>query len=337
MKSTRQLLELVEMEILQVVPLNSKSEMPVYLVNQIQSLIQHGISSHVVGFRGSQITLKKPIKSLRKITHLKRVIQSSEEKIVHAHWGSFLGAICGFSKRPDQSLILTLRGSDVNRVLTEHVLAFFLRTLLSRFAVSKSSHVIYVSEQLNRGWKSNESQFSVILDGTPTDIFFPRDKNKSRHQLNWNSKICYVLFHCGKRPREKNLFLAQKVLSIVEKTLKNVKLIILEDDLTQQELATYFCAADVLLFTSHAEGSPNIVREALASGCPVVSVGVGDVSKWVNMSKGGYVSSYDPNELSQGIINTITNRVLPNNAISQLYSVNNSAETLANVYFRFGI
>jgi glycosyltransferase involved in cell wall biosynthesis len=325
------------MEILQVVPLNSKSEMPVFVVNQLQSLVPHGINSQVVGFRGSQITVKKPIKSLWSVVVLYRVIQNSDAKVIHAHWGSLLGAICGFSKRSDQTLILTLRGSDVNRVLSEHKLVFYIRTLLSRFAVSKSSHVIYVSEQLNRGWKKEESDFSVIPDGTSTDIFFPRNKDKSRHQLNWKNDTYYVLFYCGERPREKNLSLALEVLDIVKRTLKNVKLIIIESDLTQDELAIHFCAADALLFTSHAEGSPNVVREAIASGCPVVSVDVGDTSRWVHMSKAGHLASYDPIELSQGVIDTIKNPVLPNYSIAQLYSVDYSAQILAKVYFRFGI
>jgi glycosyltransferase involved in cell wall biosynthesis len=42
-------------------------------------------------------------------------------------------------------------------------------------------------------------------------------------------------------------------------------------------VATYLSACDALLMTSSSEGSPTIVKEALASGLPVVSVPVGDV------------------------------------------------------------
>jgi teichuronic acid biosynthesis glycosyltransferase TuaC len=336
MKSTRQSLELVNMEILHIVPLNSRSEPPVYVINQLESLLQHSFSSHVVGFRGSEISFRNPIISLRTITHLYKTIKHSELKIVHAHWGSLLGAICGVAKRPDQSLILTLRGSDVNRVSSEPKHIFLLRSMLSRIAVTKSSYTIYVSEQLNLGWKKNDSQFSVIPDGTHTDIFFPRSKDQTRHQLNWNTKKYYILFHCGERPKEKNLSLAKHVYEIVDDTLKNVEFIVIENDLTQEEIAIRFCAADVLIFTSHAEGSPNIVREALASGCPVVSVEVGDVSKWIRMSNAGQVCSYDPFELSRGVIDSITSRVLPDGSLAQLYSLKTSSESLANIYLRFG-
>jgi len=45
------------------------------------------------------------------------------------------------------------------------------------------------------------------------------------------------------------------------------------------QVAELMNAVDVCLMTSHTEGSPQFVKEALACNCPMVSVNVGDVEE----------------------------------------------------------
>ena len=62
--------------------------------------------------------------------------------------------------------------------------------------------------------------------------------------------------------------------------------------------------ADALLLTSVSEGSPQVIKEALACGLPIVSVDVGDVKERTDGVEGCYVaSSRDPEELA-GLLKT---------------------------------
>jgi glycosyltransferase involved in cell wall biosynthesis len=64
----------------------------------------------------------------------------------------------------------------------------------------------------------------------------------------------------------------------------------------------YMSASDTLLLTSSHEGSPTVVREALANGLPVVSTDVGDVRERIQGVPGcAVVPSADPQALADAL------------------------------------
>jgi glycosyltransferase involved in cell wall biosynthesis len=286
------------MKVLHVVPLNYDKQIPVYLRHQVNSLNAHSITSNILGFRGSEINIFHPIKSFTSIRKCLLEIQQSDADLIHSHWGSLLGALTVLGNRKMKPVILTLRGSDVNRNYTESLIIFCLKITLTRFASKRATSVICVSENLKKLIQGKLTNVQVIPDGIPLSIFFPRDKEHCRKLLGWQLSEKFVLFHCGSRPIEKNLSLAEKVISHLKQKMGKVNFIVIEFNLTQEQLSVMYSAADILLFTSLNEGSPNVVREAIACGLPVVSVEVGDVSKWIKSSECGAVTSYDHLELA---------------------------------------
>jgi glycosyltransferase involved in cell wall biosynthesis len=58
---------------------------------------------------------------------------------------------------------------------------------------------------------------------------------------------------------------------------------------TPDEVCTYMNAADCLLLTSDSEGSPNVIKEAMACNCPIVATDVADIKYMLSDMPGHYI------------------------------------------------
>jgi glycosyltransferase involved in cell wall biosynthesis len=67
------------------------------------------------------------------------------------------------------------------------------------------------------------------------------------------------------------------------------------------QVPVWLSAADVVLLTSLREGSPNVVKEALACDAAVVGVPVGDVAWLLEGVANSRLCSYDARSVADGI------------------------------------
>jgi glycosyltransferase involved in cell wall biosynthesis len=102
-----------------------------------------------------------------------------------------------------------------------------------------------------------------------------RPQPEARRLLGLSASERLVLFVGNPEEARKRYELARRAVAILNETLP-AKLIVAW--LTpHQNIPVFMSACDVLVFTSFQEGSPNVVKEALACNLPVVSVPVADV------------------------------------------------------------
>ena len=91
-------------------------------------------------------------------------------------------------------------------------------------------------------------------------------------------------------------------------------------------------ASDVILLTSLWEGSPNVIKEAMACNRPIVSTDVGDVKSIIQDTKGCYISTNNSKDIAKKI--TLALRFKNTNGRINIDHLKkeNIAKKLVNIY-----
>ncbi len=190
-----------------------------------------------------------------------------------------------------------------------------LGTVTATGAISKSSRkivalsralsrwvdaVIVKSEGMRTVLNGPVEKVFVLPNGVDFARFRPIPREEAQTELSWSGEKCYVLFGNDPAIPVKNFPLARRVVEILQAQGIPVELIVAKG-LSHELIPLYINACNVLLLTSIAEGSPNIVKEAMACNVPVVATDVGDVAAVISRTNGCSVCSHDAHELAQAL------------------------------------
>jgi len=265
---------------------------------------------------------------------------SAHYDIVHAQYGS-LTALIAFLGRKGRPLIISFGGSDLlgssGKGFNWMVRNWITRNL-GLLAAHRCNKIIVKSESLKMNLPEDlHGLVAIIPNGVDLNVFYPRDKREVRTKLGWKLDDFYVLFTPSRANNVlvKNLPLANAVIDLVREKVNNVYLEFILDKAPEQ-VATLMNGADCLLLTSLHEGSPNVIKEAMACNLPIVTVNVGDVYERLKEVLNSYViDSYEKELLSEKVI-TLLNKHTRTNGLEQLKKQNLTSEDVAkkiwNVY-----
>lgn len=203
--------------------------------------------------------------------------------LVHAH-GGHIGSLVNTQRKIP--VFTTYHGSDINNPINR---------LFSIIAILFSRKNIFVSSKLFDLVKLH-ARGIVIPCGVDFNIFKTLDRLETRKVLGFNEKDKIVLFAGRQERKEKNYQLAEKAAC-----LAGVENLIELKDYTREEVNLLLNACDVLLLTSVSEGSPQVIKEAMACNCPVVSTDVGDIKQIISSTAGCYITSFDPSDIAENI------------------------------------
>jgi len=119
---------------------------------------------------------------------------------------------------------------------------------------------------------------------------FSRERN-----LNRCGGRKHVVFIGNPVRPEKNYPLAQEA---IRRLGDNSVVLFVVTNTPHEKLPDYLNAADVLLLTSIYEGSPNVIKEAMACNCPIVATNVGDIEWITRNTEGCFLTSFSPDNIA---------------------------------------
>jgi glycosyltransferase involved in cell wall biosynthesis len=219
-----------------------------------------------------------PTYLLKAFFRLKKQIRLFDADLVHAHYGSVNALFSALSS--SVPLVITYHGSDLNITITDGRLGDFFARLFSNVAALFSTKIIIVSENLrNRLWW-NSKKAAVIPIGTDTEEFFPFEPKTNELPEAFSYSYPTIVFNAN-NPKIKRLDLAEKAVEELKKDYPEAQLFIMRGNIPPTSIPAILNVSDIVLLCSDSEGSPTIIKEAMACNTSIVSTDVGDVKERV--------------------------------------------------------
>lgn len=242
-----------------------------------------------------------PFKIIKKWIELRELVKRTKPQLVHGQYGTIIGFLAAFSGGPS---VISFCGSDVLPGASVSTLRMALGFLLSNLAALKACRIICKSEEIRNALWWRKHVAVVIPNGVDLELFCPGTQAEARNQLGWKMDHPIVLFYVGQDKKNKGMDIAQAAMKVVQNRLPEAELHIFLN-VEPNEMFWYYQAADVLLCASRQEGSPNIIKEALACNLPVVSSPVGDVAERLTGVHPSEVVERTPKAMGEALLRTL--------------------------------
>jgi teichuronic acid biosynthesis glycosyltransferase TuaC len=284
---------------LHVIPDSPVGSYNIFSRREAASLASVGVD--VETFYLSSRTSAKELVRLR--SEFQEKIANFLPDVVHAHFGTMTALFCWLFA--DVPLVITFRGTDLNPDPSISRIRGLMGRTFSRIAAAGAARNICVTEELKRRLWLGKYKTVVMPGSVNPELFRPIPREEARAILGWNLDAPVVLFNAGRFPKIKRPDLATAAVQQAKYSVPDIQLFMLDGDVDPDRMPIIYSAADCLVVTSDHEGSPTVVREAMACNLPIVSVNVGDVAERIRNDVHSQVVGRDPQAIGAAIASTL--------------------------------
>ena len=284
-----------------------------FVYEQVEGLQARGLNVDVLVVGGK----RRKLSYVDGARRFRRQLRAHRYDLVHAHY-VFSGIVARLQK--SCPLLVSFHGA-AEMVGWVGALCRALAPLADAVTVTSQEH----KAQLGR------RDAHVLPCGVDLDLFVPMTQEKARQLLGLPLDGRLVLFVGIVRP-EKRLDVIEAAVEILKDEDAGVELMVVTGA-PHERIPLYMNACDVLALASDYEGSPVVIKEAMACNLPVVSVDVGDVARVIESTEGCYVCRRDPADMAQKLAMALASgqRTDGRRAVQHL-ALNATLENLLRIY-----
>jgi teichuronic acid biosynthesis glycosyltransferase TuaC len=233
------------------------------------------------------------------IQRLRKKLRDNSFDLVHSHYG-LSGIVSLFAGRRTKVLI-SFMGSDIISSSKTNGPGYFMNIFLIRinkflsmyfydYVIVKSSEMQVILDQVKN--------CSIIPNGVDLNSFIPADRNVAKSILGWSPATKHIIFVSDPDRKEKNYLLAREAVDLLNNNSVQIQTV---SGIPNNQMCNYYNAADALLMTSFHEGSPNVIKEAMACNLPIISTDVGDVRWIIGETEGCFITSDSAEDIAEKI------------------------------------
>ncbi|HLJ50417.1 MAG TPA: glycosyltransferase [Bryobacteraceae bacterium] len=272
-----------------------------FIEQQLKGLTQAGVEVKIVHLdrRAHGVSVYRQVDD-----RMEELERSFSPDVIHVMYGGVLAERVT-SARPRQPIVISFCGSDLlgdrgNGWRRQLAGQYGVRA--SQKAAGRANGIIVKSPGLRDALDPaiDKSKVWVLPNGIDLDRFRPMEQAVCRETLGWPRDRFSVLFANGSSSGVKRIELAAAAVEQLNRAgipadLREMSKV------PPDQVPVWLNAADVVILTSHHEGSPNIIKEALACNRPIVTVDVGDVRQRLAGVNGCYIADAEPERLAEAL------------------------------------
>ena len=231
---------------------------------------------------------------LRNVRPLRKKIKACRPDIVHAHFG-LSGLLAVLSTR--LPVVITCHNGET---LTSR--GNFFSSLGLLFA----RHTICVAQHIYDKLYVHPKNYTILPCGIDLENLPIVPKAKAQEEMGLPKDKINILFGGAFANERKNEPLARRAIELLQ--IENCRLqqgkeinLIEMRGYNRHQVAMLLCGCDMLLLPTKSEGSPQVVKEAMACNCPVVATDVADIAHLLHGVKNSYATTFDPADIADKI------------------------------------